>query len=94
MDLDAGEVKQIKGFSFLPRQDGSNGHVKDYSISVSLDGKNWGEPVLKGTFENNQKEKKVLFDQPVKARYIRFTALSEQRGQDFASGAELVILAD
>lgn len=49
---------------------------------------------LKGTFENNQKEKKVLFDQPVKARYIRFTALSEQRGQDFASGAELVILAD
>ena len=50
VDLDAGEVKQIKGFSFLPRQDGSNGHVKDYSISVSLDGKNWGEPVLKGTF--------------------------------------------
>ena len=49
---------------------------------------------MKGTFENNQKEKKVLFDQPVKARYIRFTALSEQRGQDFASGAELVILAD
>ena len=68
--------------------------LEDYSISVSLDGKNWGEPVLKGTFENNQKEKKVLFDQPVKARYIRFTALSEQRGQDFASGAELVILAD
>ncbi|MBP8848675.1 MAG: discoidin domain-containing protein, partial [Parabacteroides sp.] len=94
VDLDAGEVKQIKGFSFLPRQDGSNGNIKDYSISVSLDGKNWGEPVLKGTFENNQKEKKVLFDQPVKARYIRFTALSEQRGQDFASGAELVILAD
>ena len=94
VDLDAGEVKQIKGFSFLPRQDGSNGNIKDYSISVSLDGKNWGEPVLKGTFENNLKEKKVLFDQPVKARYIRFTALSEQRGQDFASGAELVILAD
>ena len=94
MDLDAGEVKLIKGFSFLPRQDGANGNIKDYSISVSQDGKNWGEPILKGTFENNLKEKKVLFDQPVKARYIRFTALSEQRGQDFASGAELVILAD
>ena len=71
VDLDAGEVKQIKGFSFLPRQDGSNGNIKDYSISVSQDGKNWGEPILKGTFENNLKEKKVLFDQPVKARYIR-----------------------
>lgn len=41
VDLDAGEVKQIKGFSFLPRQDGSNGNIKDYSISVSQDGKNW-----------------------------------------------------
>ena len=40
------------------------------------------------------KEKKVMFDKPVKARYIRFTALSEQRGQDYASGAELTILAE
>ena len=31
---------------------------------------------------------------PVKARYIRFTALSEQNGQDFASGAEITILAN
>ena len=35
-----------------------------------------------------------MFEKPVKARYIRFTALSEQRGQDYASGAELTILAE
>ena len=94
VDLDAGEVKEIKGFTYLPRQDGSNGNIKDYSIQVSMDGKEWGTPVHKGTFANNLKEKKVLFDKPVKARYIRFTAMNEQNGQDFASGAELTILAN
>ena len=57
-------------------------------------GKEWGEPVNKGTFARDSKEKRVLFDKPVKARYIRFTALSEQNGQDFASGAEITILAN
>lgn len=94
VDLDAGEVKTIKGFTYLPRQNGGNGNVKDYSIYVSQDGKNWGEPIQKGTFANNAEEKKVIFTQPVKARYIRFTALSEQNGQDFASGAEITILAE
>ena len=94
VDLDAGEVKNIKGFTYLPRQNGGNGNIKDYSIQVSLDGKTWGEPVHKGTFANNTKEKKVEFAQPVKARYIRFNALSEQNGQDFASGAEITILAE
>lgn len=94
VDLDAGEVRTIKGFTYLPRQEGGNGNVKDYTIQVSVDGKEWGEPVVKGTFERNSKEKKVMFEKPVQARYVRFTALSEQRGQDYASGAEITILAD
>ena len=51
-------------------------------------------PVQKGTFDNSSKEKQVEFAKPVQARYIRFTALSEQNGQDFASGAEITILAE
>ncbi len=94
VDLDAGEAKNIKGFTYLPRQNGTNGNIKDYSIHVSMDGKTWGNPIHKGTFDNNNKEKKVEFSKPVKARYIRFTALSEQNGQDFASGAEITILAE
>lgn len=94
VDLDAGEVKIIKGFTWLPRQDGNTGDVKDYTIHVSLDGKSWGEPIVKATFANNKDEKKVMFDKPVKARYIRFTALSEQRGRDYATGAEITILAE
>ena len=94
VDLDAGEAKTIKGFIYQPRQDSGNGNIKDYSIQVSNDGKTWGEPVQKGAFANNRDEKKVMFSQPVKARYIRFTALSEQHGQDYASGSELSIIAE
>lgn len=94
VDFDAGEMKMIKGFTYLPRQDNSNGNIKDYMIQLSQDGKNWDEPIQKGSFENNTKEKKVLFAQPAKARYIRFTALSSQNGQDYASGTEINILAD
>ena len=94
VDPDAGEVKSIKGFTYLPRPGGGNGDVKDYTIHVSLDGKEWGEPIVKGTFERGAREKKVMFDKPVKARYIRFTALSEQRGRDYATGAEITILEE
>lgn len=94
VDLDAAEVKIIKGFTWIPRQDGTNGNVKNYMIHVSNDYKEWGEPIHKGTFDRSAKEKTVMFKTPVKARYIRFTALSEQNGQDFASGAEIVIMAE
>ena len=94
VDLDAGEEKAFKGFIYMPRKDSNNGNIKEYSIQVSSDGKNWGEPVCKDQFANNRDEKKVLFDKPVKGRYIRFTALSSQNGQDFATGAELTILSE
>ena len=94
VDLDCGEVKSIKGFTYLPRQDSPNGHIKAYQYQVSNDGKNWSEPVASGEFENNKKEQRVMLDKPVKARYVRFTALSSQNGQDFASGAELGVLAE
>jgi len=74
--------------------DSSNGYVKDYEIYVSMDGKEWGEPVMKGSFERTGETHKVMFDKPVKARYIRFRALSEQRGNDYASGAEFGLLAE
>ncbi len=95
VDFDCGEAKSIKGFSYMPRQDGgTNGNIKDYTIHVSSDGENWGEPVHKGRFSADQKEKRVLFNKAVKARFIRFTGLSSQNGQDFAGGAEFSVLAD
>lgn len=94
VDFDAAQSKLMKGFTYMPRQSGTNGWVKDYEIYVSQDGKNWGEPVHKGTFSAGSEVQKVLFAKPVKARYIRFRALNEQSGQDFASGAEFSLIAE
>lgn len=95
VDFDAGEIKTIKGFTYLPRQDGgNNGNIKNYSLQLSVDGENWGDPVAKGTFSKNNQLKKVLLEKPVKARYIRFTGIDSQNGADFAGGAEFTVIAD
>ena len=94
VDFDAASVKNMKGFIYTPRMDSYNGYIKDYEIYVSQDGQEWGEPVLKGSFERTGEAHKVMFDKPVKARYIRFRALSEQRGNDYASGAEFGLIAE
>lgn len=95
IDFDCGEMKTIKGFTYLPRQDGgANGNIKGYRVQVSRDGKTWSDAVAEGEFENNLKEKRVLLAKPQQARYLRFTALSNQRGDDFASGAEFNVLAE
>lgn len=93
VDFDIGEVKKIKGVSYLPRQDGSgNGDIKAYEIFVSADGENWGAPVAKGEFSSDKAEKKILFAAPLDARFVRFRALSSQNGQIYASGAEFSVL--
>ena len=94
VDFDASQEKLLKGFVYQPRQDSANGRIKDYEIYVSHDGKSWGNAVSKGAFNNTSEPQRILFDKPVKARYIRLRALSEQRGQDFASGAEFSIIAE
>lgn len=94
IDFDAAEMKTMKGFIYTPRQNGENGRVKEYEVFVSVDGKEWGDPVAKGAFERGAKAQRVEFKTPVKARYIRFKALSSQNGQDFASGAEFGLIAE
>ena len=94
VDFDLGERKTIYGLTYLPRQDSEVGHIKNYAIQVSQDGKQWSQPVAEGTFDRSRKEQKVLFTQQVKARYVRFTAQSEQQGSDEACGAEIGILAE
>ena len=94
VDFDMGNEKTLKGFTYLPRQNGTNGNVKDYTLQVSTDGKTWSEPVAKGTFDRSGNEKIVMLDKSVKARYVRFTALSEVTGADFAGGAEFGVIAE
>ncbi len=92
VDFDMGNTQTIKGFTYLPRQNSTNGAIKDYSIQVSDDNVSWKTIIEKASFDKGPALKKVIFDKPVKARYIRFTGLSEQGGQDYAAGAEFTVL--
>ena len=94
VDFDCGEALTIKGFTYLPRQDGGvNGNIKAYRVQLSQDGKTWSAPVAEGEFQRSSNLQRVTFSQPARARYLRFTALSAQNGLEFASGAEFGVLA-
>lgn len=83
---------EVGGFTYLPRQDGSqNGTVAKYSFYVSADGVNWGEPVASGKFARNTKKKQVLFPERP-GQFVRFVALSEINGNPWTSAAEMRIL--
>ena len=94
VDFDASEPKTIKGFKFMPRQDTGYGRIKNYEIYVSNDGKTWGNAILKGEFDRSGELKTVMFDKPVKARYVRFRALNAHYGVDYASAAEFSLIAE
>jgi hypothetical protein len=86
------EQTEIKGLTYLPRQDMSNGWISEYKMYVSMDGKNWGDPIAAGSFKRERSKKKVLFAKTYKAQFIRFVAVSGFDGQIFASVAELDII--
>jgi beta-galactosidase len=70
------------------------GRVKDYEVYVSQDGKNWGEPVARGTMANTADKQEALFFTSASGKFIRFVALSSHDGGDSAAVAELNILTD
>ncbi|MEI2727281.1 MAG: discoidin domain-containing protein [Verrucomicrobiota bacterium] len=60
----------LAGFSVLPRQDGNrNGWIKDYAFYVSMNDRDWGEPVIRGSLAADINLKTVKLDRPVTARY-------------------------
>jgi hypothetical protein len=85
---------QIKGFTYLPRQDMSNGWINKYEVYVSADGQNFGEPAAMGNFDQTRNKKKVLFDKSREGRFFRFVALSGFDGQIFASAAEIDLIIE
>jgi len=83
---------EIKGFAYLPRQDGSeNGGIKDFEFYVSDDGINFGKPLKEGEFKPGKEEKIETF-QPVKCRFIKLKALSEINGGPWTSAAEIRVI--
>ncbi|MCE7700190.1 MAG: discoidin domain-containing protein, partial [Methanobacterium paludis] len=92
--LDMADELNVAAMTYEARRGNPNGRIKQYELYLSQDGKSWGEPVAKGEFDEALTQT-VRLAQPVRALFLKLVALSEQKGQKFATIAELnVIEAD
>jgi hypothetical protein len=94
IQIELPESREIKGFTYLPRQDMSNGWIAKYEVYVSADGENWGEAAATGTFERDRDKKEVLFNEARQGRFFRFVAHLGFGGQRFASAAEIDLIIE
>ena len=88
--VDLGATRTIDGLLYVPRQDSSNGRVKEFEVAISADGKTWGESIARGRWENDATYKYIALPSPP-ARYVRLRGLSEVEGRPFMSAAEVVV---
>jgi hypothetical protein len=89
--IDLGQKHTVGGLIYVPRTDGSsNGWVKEYEVYTSLDGKDWGKPLARGTWLNDATTKYATLT-PTRAKYVKLRGLSEVTGLPFMSAAEIVV---
>ncbi len=92
--IDMGEAQNIKGFTYMPRQ---NGHslnlIANYELYTSLDQKKW-KKVSSGEFSNikNNPIEQHKFFSSVKARYLRFIAKTTADGTNRISIGEFDVI--
>lgn len=92
--ISLGKEENLTGFRYLPDQNGWNGGViTNYRFYVSQDYKKW-KLVSRGEFSNikNNPSWQTKDFSPIKARYIKFTALKNTDGNNNAGYAEVDII--
>jgi hypothetical protein len=90
LTVDLGSAHKVEGLIYVPRQEGSNGRVKDYEVRLSADARTWSAPVASGTWADDPRFKFVALPGS-SARFVQLRGLSEVNGQPFMSAAEVVI---
>jgi hypothetical protein len=92
--IDIGREVLLKGVTYLPRQDMANGRIAAAEIYCSNDPAHWGSIVARAKWRNSGEVQSLKFARSIQARYLKLVATREQRGQPFASIAELDILTE
>ncbi|OIQ91743.1 sialidase precursor [mine drainage metagenome] len=94
--VDMGTTHRIRGFAYLPRQDGkTDGVVESYRFEISRDGLHWITVIDHGRFgniRNNPAMQETTFA-PTEARYFKFTGLSSLGGDGRMGAAEITVLS-
>ncbi len=95
LTVDMRRIYNVTAFTYLPRQDGNeNGMVKSYEIYLSLDGTEWGQPVVSGEFDKSRTVQKAPLAKATAGRYFKFVAKSEVNGRAWTSVSEIGIEAE
>jgi hypothetical protein len=61
LTVDMATARPITGFSYLPRQDRTNGRIGNWEFYVSKDGTTWGTALKKGTFAAGTALQTIVF---------------------------------
>jgi photosystem II stability/assembly factor-like uncharacterized protein len=83
-----GASYKISKFTYLTRQDGENGRIKNYELYISSDTLDWGPPAKTGQFINTSAPQIIVFDTVKTGSFFKLKALSEVNGNPWASAAE------
>lgn len=68
---------EMIGLTYLPPHRLSKGWIKDYAVHVSVDGVDWGKPIVRGTFAYAAHGWQTIpFPWTVNARWVKLVALS------------------
>ena len=90
--FDLGHAQMVDGLRYLPRQEGSNGKIKEYKVLVSSSDTDWEgssstwREVASGTWNTTTDWKKASFE-ATSARYVKLVAVTSEG--NFASAAEI-----
>ena len=88
----------VSGLSYAAWSGGNdNGHVQAYAVSVSDDGKTWGDPLMKSELKPNvYREQEIRFPSPTNKAFIKFesTDAVSLGGQPIAAIGELDVLVE
>jgi HEAT repeat protein len=88
--VDLGHVRELEGLLYVPRQNSSNGRVRDFEIRTSIDGRSFGSAVASGSWPNDPTFKYVPISGPP-ARYVQLRGLNEVEGRPIMSAAEVSV---
>lgn len=91
--IDLGKSREVKGFRYLARQDGSwNGAFAETEFSISDSKDEFPQPAVKITFKKERGVQSADCAPSAKGRYVRIRIMSEVNGGPWASAAEIGVI--
>lgn len=90
LDISFGKMEQFSGIKLTPRQQGSNGIIKGYTIYTSKNASTWRE-ITSGALREGSHAQSIRFGKEVEAYHLRIEVTSSHSG-DYSSLAEIDLI--